>query len=90
MVNVLQHIGVSKPTRSAVAEAMSKDGHVALAGHDALKVLVYGYPELVAVGGKYRLQVRSFSSNPGDEVLDQFCLAMLGRSHEHQLRPSFR
>jgi len=87
MVHVLQHAIISKPARSTVAEAVSKDGHVPLAGHDALKVHVHGYPELIAVAGKYRLQVRSFSSDPGDKVFDLLSLAMLGRSHEHQLRP---
>src|SRR6516164_2775152 len=87
MVHVLQHAIISKPARSTVAEAVSKDGHVPLAGHDALKVHVHGYPELIAVAGKYRLQVRSFSSDPGDKVFDLLSLAMLGRSREHQLRP---
>src|SRR5262245_7153643 len=87
MVHVLQHIGVSKPARSTVAEAISKYTHVALAAHDPLKALVYGYSEFVAVSGKYCLQVRLFSSNPSDEVLDLFSFAMLGRRHEHNLRP---
>src|SRR5262245_60237420 len=87
MVDVLQHIAVSKPARSTVAEAVSKDGHVALAGHDALKVLVHFYPEVVTVAGKYRLQVRFFSGNPGDEVRNLLGLPVLGRSHERHLRP---
>jgi len=87
MAHVLQRIAVSKPARATVPEAVSKDGHVLLAGHDALKVHVHGYPELVAVAGKYRLHVRLFSSNPGDEVLDLLSLAVLGRGHEHQLWP---
>jgi hypothetical protein len=66
---------------------VSKDGPVALAAHDALKVPVHFYPELVAVAGKYCFQIGSFSGNPGDEVLDLLSLAMLGRRHEHQLRP---
>src|SRR5215470_13159542 len=70
MVHVLQHVGVSMPARSAVAEAGSKDVYVALACHDALKFRVHTYPELVAVARVYRLQVRSFSSKPGDEVRD--------------------
>src|SRR6266478_732427 len=87
MVHVLQHAAVSKPARSTVTEAASKDAHVALAGYNALKVDVYGYAELVAVAGEYRLQVRLFASHPRDEVLDLLGLAVLGRSHEHQLWP---
>jgi hypothetical protein len=66
---------------------VSKGVHVALAGHDALKVRFHGYPELIAVAGKNGLQVRFFSSNPGDKVLYLLSLAVLGRSHEYQLRP---
>src|SRR5262249_16851899 len=87
VVRVLQRVTVSNPAGSALAKTNSKNGNVALAGHDTLKGLVHIRAELVAVAGKYRLQVRSFSSNPGGEVLDQLCLAMLGRSHERQLRP---
>src|SRR6266566_10124973 len=89
MVHVLQHNTVSKPARSTVAETVSKDGHVGLAGHDALKVHVHFYPEFVAVAGKYCFQVRSFSSNPGDEVRDLLSLAVLGRRHGRQLWPLF-
>lgn len=66
---------------------MSKDGHVALASHDALKVPVHFYPEFVAVTGKYCFQIRSLSGNPGEEVSDLLSLAMPGRGHEYQLRP---
>src|SRR5262249_1398409 len=89
MVHVLQHIAISKPARSTGAEAVSKGGEVLLAGHDALKVNIHGYAELLAVACKYCLQIRSFSSDPGDKVFDLHSLAMLGRSHEHQLRPLF-
>src|SRR6266487_2171892 len=87
MVHVLQRIAVSKPARSTVAEPVSKDGHVTLAGHDAPKASVRGYSELIAIAGKYCLQLRSLSSNPRDEVLHLLGLAVLGWCHEHHLRP---
>src|SRR6266480_2679794 len=87
MVDVLQRISVSKPARPIVAEAVSKDGHVALAGHDALKVPIHFYPELVAIAGKYCFQIGSLSGHPGEKVSDLLSLAMLGRRHEYQLWP---
>src|SRR6266542_2556605 len=87
MVDVLQHIAVSKPARSTVGEPVSKEGDVALAGHDALKVPVHFYPEFVAIADKYRFQVGSLSGDPGEEVRDLLSLAMLGRRHQHQLWP---
>src|SRR6266542_6419740 len=87
MVDVLQHIAVSKPARSAVGESVSQEGDVALAGHDALKVPVHFYPEFVAIADKYRFQVGSPSGDPGEEVHDLLSLAMLGRRHQHQLWP---
>src|ERR1700730_238573 len=87
MVRVLQHIAVSSPAGSTLTKTVSKNGHVALARHDVLQVRVHGYAEVVAVAGKYVLQIRIFSSNPGHKVLYLLSLAVLGRSHEHQLWP---
>jgi hypothetical protein len=87
VVPILQRVTVSNPAGSALAKTNSKNGNVALAGHDTLKGLVHIRAKLVAVAGKYRPQVRFFSSNPGDEVRNLLGLPVLGRSHERQLRP---
>jgi hypothetical protein len=67
--------------------AVSKDGPVALAANDALKVPVHSYPEFVAIAGKYCFQIGPLSGNPGEEVSELLSLAMLGRRHQHQLWP---
>src|ERR1700730_15312975 len=87
MVHVLQHIAVSSPARSTLAKAVPKDRNVAFAGLDALQAHVHGYTKLIAVAGKYRFQLRFFSSEPGDEIRDLLSLAVLGRSREHRIWP---
>src|SRR6202048_816187 len=84
MVHVLQRVTVSSPAGSTVAKTDSKSGQVPLTRHDALKAHVHGYTKLIAVAGKYRFQLRLFSSEPGDEIRDLLSLAVLGRSHEHR------